>query len=440
MRSSIRRSSTGPFRTVALAVAAAAVAAAALAPLLVDGPAAAQDRSGNAARNAAPPPAAAPTPSDSHKIRGVLAWRRAVWTSDPASYLKAVKELEQARALGPAAPDLATLFLLGMSYARSGSPAKAEEPLRAAREAFPAFPGHLLAEAIRVTGERPGYHKQDGTIPAIEILDAYLVDIARYDAKAPFAAELRYLGYLERGLRMYAIEHHDLAIRDLGQALALTRAEGRTPAAELVRTLSQAHRTVSEFDLAESTIREALGADPGEPSHYLVLGMVAADGNHLDRAREWYARAAARRADYAEPRAKLAYLGWESGDLDTMRRQLEAYEYLTTESWQANPATRSPGLASNLRAGWGTYWLARGERLTESGDLVGAKRMWERARLEFARALQETPGCIRALNSMIQVLSRLQAPQPEIDEYTRRLEQIRQGAPDAPPAYRETFC
>lgn len=398
-------------------------------------------RAQDGAQGGAPPAVPARTTSaDAHKVRGVLAWRKGVWTSDPAAYQRAAKELGEARALAPGAPDFTVLLLLGLSHARAGAPDLAEEPLRAARQVVPDFPGHLLGEALRVTGPKPGYTLQDGTATAVDLLDRFLVDLARYDAKAPFAAELRYLGHLERGIRLYALEQHDRAIRDLEVARDSVRAGSRPAAAELVRTLSEAHKSVTQFDLAESFIGEALRRDPGEPSHYYVLGLVSADAHKEGEARRWYQQAIAHRPDYAEPRAKLAYLAWEDGDLDSMRRHLEAYDYHVSNRWRDQPSTRTAGAAANLRSGWGTYWMARGERLVDVGDADGARRMWERARDEFLRAIGENPTCIRSLNGLVQVLSLLRAAPAEIDVHKKKLDEIREERPDGPKSYRDTFC
>jgi tetratricopeptide (TPR) repeat protein len=394
------------------------------------------------AQDAPPAPAVADTLSaDAHRVRGILAWRKAVWASDTASYLRAVRELEASRRLAQGAPDVTAIFVLGFCRARTGDPAGALEMVREGRAAAPGFPAHLLTEAVARTGSGPGWRKQDGTQKAVATLDQYLVEIARYPPKAAFAAELRYLGFLERGLRLLALDEHDRAIRDLDAARALAASEGRTPSVELVRMLSQCHKSLQQFQLAESFLNESLHRDPGEPSHYHMLALLAADSNRRDDARLWNQRAVLRRLDYLAPRGKLAYLAWEAGDLDGMRRQLEATAYLSRFAADSDvAASKDAGPAANLHAGWGKYWFARGERLVEAGNAEGAARHWERARDEYREALRAQPGCIRTIVGLVEVLSRLRAPPEEIESLRKRLDDMRAKKPNTPEMYTDTFC
>jgi tetratricopeptide (TPR) repeat protein len=384
--------------------------------------------------------AAAPSVAEGRKIRGVLAWRKAVWTSDGSTFATAARALEECRAAGGGDDDVTLLFLLGHCYTRLGDAKRADDALRRARELAPAFPGNWLGEALRMTADRPGFQESPGTREAIPLLDRYLVEVARYDRQAPFAAELEYLGWLERGLRYFAVDAFDRAIHDLTRAAEIVRAEGRPPATELVRILSECHKKVSELGPAEALIRDALRRDPGEPSHYHVLGMVAADQLQKEASRAWYERALARRLDYGEPRAKLAYLAWEAGDLYAMRCHLEAYEAHWKSRWAVEPQTRSANTASNIHAGYGKYWLARGDRLADAGDLDGARRMWANARDRYVQSLSENPGCIGALAGLIQVLPQLGAPDEEVQRWKRKLQEIRESKPGAPASYRDTFC
>jgi hypothetical protein len=84
--------------------------------------------------------------------------------------------------------------------------------------------------------------------------------------------------------------------------------------------------------------------------------------------------------------------------------------------------------------------MARGDRLADAGDAEGARAHWERARGELLEAEKKSPGCIRALVRLVEVLSRLKAPEPEVEGYRKRLDDIRNKAPGTPAAYRDTFC
>lgn len=382
-----------------------------------------------------------PMSADAHRTRGILAWQRAVWTSDAASYRRAAEEMDAARRLAPGTADVTTTFVLGSAWARAGEPAEAAAAVNEGRALAPTFVGHLLTEAVAQTGSGPGWKLQDGTRAAISTLDRYLVALATYPAKAPFATELRYLGLLERGMRLAALDEHDRALRDLEAALALARGAGRTPSAELIRMIAQCHKSLSQFELAENFLAEALHRDPGGWQHHHMLALVAADANRRDEAALWNRRAIARKIDAVPPRSKLAYLAWEAGDLDAMRRQLEAITHLQQFTPdRTKPGGPDAGAAANVRSGWGTYWLTRGERASESGDAEGAALHWRRARAEFEAALESEPGCIRAIVRLVEVLTRLQAPGAEVEAYRKRLEDMRAKKPDAPSGYSDTFC
>lgn len=430
-------------------------AVAAICVLAASGVASPQDGDGPrpapAARPAPPAPAppALPAPPaqsatalgarDAHKVRGVLAWRKGVWTSDRAAYARAVKELEAVRGLDPADADVTVLFLLGHSYTRLGDAVKAEAPLDRARRIAPDFPGHWLGEALRLTADKPSFTKHERTVESIGLLDRYLVEIARYDRTAPFAAELEYLGWLERGLRQFAMEAVDRGLADLGRAWQIVAAQDRRPSIELVRTLAECHSRVQQIGESEKLLEDALHADPGEPSHYHMLGRTAAEQRKSDLARTWYRRAVARRADYVEPRVKLAYLSWEAGDLYDMRCQLEAYEAAWKDRWAQGEA-RSPNVEANLESGWGTYWQRRGDLRIEAGDVEGGHAAYREAKARFIRAQAQNPGCVRALSELVKVLTLLQAPQDEIQGWLKKLQQIRETKPDASEVYRDTFC
>ena len=63
------------------------------------------------------------------KLRGLTAWRRAVWAMDRSGFQLASRDLHAARALQAERPDHTTSFLLGLSIALAGDAANAREHL-----------------------------------------------------------------------------------------------------------------------------------------------------------------------------------------------------------------------------------------------------------------------------------------------------------------------
>jgi hypothetical protein len=396
---------------------------------------------------AAPPktprrPAAGRSVQES-KLIGVVAWRRAVWTSDEAAYRRAATELQRVRD-EQGDVDFTALFLLGHAYSRLHRKADADLAWGAASKLASTtdrvFPGLLLAQALYMTVERPGFIAQPATHDSREMLSRFLVEMARYDRSQPFAEELQYLGLLERGMRSYALAEFDASFVDLERAADLARAAGRTPSPELVQVLVQARKDVQEFGVAAEVAEATLRRYPGEPVNYYVRAIVAAEAKRYDESRRWHERALQLKPDYAEPHAKLAFLAAEAHDLDGMRRHLEIFESLVRAEWTAAPATRTGQAAANLAAGWGAHWRAQGDQRAEAGDLAAARAFWARARDAYLQAYTEEAGCIRAIVSLVQVLALLDAPAEDVDRWTRRAEELREEKPGGPKGYRDTFC
>lgn len=392
----------------------------------------------------APPPAAgggrpAVSGAEAHRLRGALAWRRAVWTGDREQYSFAARELEQALRLSEVR-DFSTLFLLACSRAWRGDVAGATEPAREARALAPDFPGHLLLDAVRAAPEPRGPDWKARFRTAVGGLEAYEIALAKYDRGAAFAAELEYLGHLEHGVRLYWLDLFDRAILQFERAAQIARAQGRSPSPELLRRLSQCHKSVQQFEISERMIRDSLERDPGEPSHYQVLGQLAADRERRDEARGWYQRALARKLDYADPRAKLAYLARDDGDLYSLRVHLEAYRAIHEARWEHGGEPRDPGVEANIHSGFGHYWFARAEKLADEGRLDAARPCYLAAKKEFEAAIAKEPGCIAALNGLVRVLYELGFPADESLPYQRRIEDMRNEEPGAPEPYGDTFC
>lgn len=373
------------------------------------------------------------------RVLGILAWRRAVWTGDDASYARAASELARVHAETRDA-DPGAVFLLGLSLARLNRRAESEAAFADAFRGSPPTPGMLLAKAVAFTADKPGHVAQPRTKEAIAALDAFLLELPNIRRMSQFAAELEYLGHVERGLRLFADDGHEGAFVDLQRAAEIARAAGRPPAPEVARMLIQARKDRQEFGVAGQIADAALRRSPGDPDNHFVKAIVAAEAKQMDEARRSHERALRLRPGYFESHAKIAFIAWEGFDLDSMRRHLEAYDALLRRQWETAPQTRTPTAAANLRGGWGSYWMRRGDVAAESGDIEGARAHWTRARTEFLESYKEAPGCVRAMTSLVQVLSLLQAPQEEIDLWTRRTEEMRQPKPGSVKGYRDTFC
>jgi len=416
---------------------AAALAAAIVVPLAT--PAAARQEASDDPRLTGP---------EAHRIRGALAWRRAVWTGDRDAYAYAARELEQALRQTTAADhggrrDFSTVFLLACSRAWRGDVPGAASLAQEARTLAPSFPGHLLLDAVLASPEPRGTDWKAQFTEAVEQLDRYQVALATYDRGAPFARELEYLGHHEKGVRLFWLDLHDRALVSFDGAMQIVRAEGRTPSAELVRRSSQCHKSLQQFDVAERMIRASLERDPGEPSHYQVLGQLAADRERREEARAWYQRALDRKLDYTEPRAKLAFLAMESGEsghLYAMRVHLEAYRAIYEAKWESGAAARDPAVEANIHSAFGHYWWGRAAELADAGRLEEARPFHLLARRELEAALLREPGCRRALSTLIQVLYQLGAPPEESQPYQKRLDDMHRKEPGSPTPHTDTFC
>ena len=416
----------------------AVVTLAACAGALVASPyASAQNAPPRAAPGQRPP--AAPASLDENRVLGVLAWRSAVWSSDPAMYARAAQKFKAILDLG-GAPDSTILFLLGHSLARGGFVASSEAHMKEAGRLAPDFPGHILSIAVQISSEQAAYVKQPRTAEAVALLDRYLTEIARYDRKAPFAAELRYLGHLERGLRLYALNQDDAAIRDFDEAAAIARIEGHEPSLELVRVLLQAHKNVLQFTAAAKIVEDSIRRDPGEVSHYYLLGLIDAENRKLAEAKVVQHQALDRKPNYAESHAKLAYIAWLDHDLDAMRRHIESFEAYWVSRWKSDAGETQLGTQANILSAYGAYWQARGDRLSEGDDREGARRMWNRARECYLGAVAKSRDCLRALTNLVEVLTLLEAPAAEIEEWNQKAETIREMRHKGVEPYHDTFC
>lgn len=394
-------------------------------------------------------------PGEVQKVRGIMEWRRAVWAMDKDGYTRASQDLFVARQLQEHAqrPDHTTNFVLALAIALRGDSAAALGFYETAHAAAPAFPGNLLVEEVIHAADLRSDDRA-GNLAAAEILDRYFVALASYERTAPYHAELEFLGYTQRGTRNFRAERFDKAITDFDRAVEIAKANKRTVAPELTRMLALCHQRVTQGEEAERLIHEALRSDPGEPSHYHVIGQLKADGKFFDQAAVWYERAARRKPDYPEPHVKLAYLAGESATPDVwrLRSSLERYQILMEVELGRDLSVPPPAGAViadrersariNILSGNGVYWKARAERAADIGDLATAKRCWGRSVESFRRVLEIEPNCVRAINATIQLLHLLQAPDAdiEVEKLKHHLKDLNDMKPGEGRPYGDTFC
>lgn len=389
------------------------------------------------------------------KVRGIMEWRRAVWAMDKDGYRRASQDLYVARQLQEQAsrPDHTTNFVLALVIALAGDSAAAISFYAPARAIAAGFPGNLLLEEVIHAADLRSDDRA-GNLAAAELLDRYFVALASYERTAPYHAELEFLGYTQRGTRNFRAERFDRAIADFDRAIEIAKANKRAVAPELTRMLALCHQRVTQGEDAERLIHEALRRDPGEPSHYHVIGQLKADGKHFDQAAVWYERAARRKPDYPEPHVKLAYLAGESATPDVwrLRSSLERYQILMEVELGRDLSVPPPAGAVvperersariNILSGNGVYWWARAERAADAGDLATAKKCWGRAVDSFRRTLEIEPNCVRAINATIQLLHLLQAPDAdrEVEKLKQHLKDLNDMKPGLGRPYGDTFC
>lgn len=440
----LRVPAASAFRRTLRFAATAALAAAVFGAALAPAPAArAQEK---------PQPLA---PGEVQKVRGIMEWRRAVWAMDKSGYIRASQDLFVARQLQEQArrPDHTTNFVLALVIGLGGDSSAALAFYEPARAIAGGFPGNLLVEEVIHAADLRSDDRA-GNLAAAELLDRYFVALASYERTAPYHAELEFLGFTQRGTRNFRAERFDRAIADFDRAIEIAKASKRSVAPELTRMLALCHQRVSQGDEAERLIHDALRGDPGEPSHYHVIGQLKADGKFFDQAAVWYERAARRKPDYPEPHVKLAYLAGESATPDVwrLRSSLERYQILMEvelgRDLSAPPQAgavvpdRERSARINILSGNGVYWKARAERAADAGDIATAKKCWGRSVESFRRVLEIEPNCVRAINATIQLLHLLEAPDAdlEVEKLKQHLKDLNDMKPGLGRPYGDTFC
>lgn len=386
-----------------------------------------------------PKPDQAAAQPDPHFVRGVVAWRRAVWRTNRESFQVVVDELEKARAAAPGTSDFTTLYLLGFAYLRLGRVAEADPALEDARKLAPNFPGLILTDALRLTAV--SFDTSDAAIQAaheaLAKYETYFAKLPEYPADGLFAVELKFLGHLFRGRTQARLPgSFDQAVKDLDEAIAIAKEAGEAPAAEVVSLLAQMHQGLEQMEEAKKLVASALQREPGEPSHYYNMGLLLA-GQHDDAgAKAWYEAAVTRRPDFYEAHLKLAYIATKSNDVALLRSRVEAAAAILEARERAGTAIDTAARA-DIESGYGTYWMIVAEKRSDAGDDAGAAEAYRKARDRFLEALKYEKGCVGALNRLIQVAVRLQVPDDELADYKRRLEEVNRRGGEA---HRSTFC
>lgn len=385
------------------------------------------------------PPAPAPQPSgpgtgsevEVLRTRGVSTWRNHVWSIERTRLEQSVSELERARELGAGRLGATQTYVLAFGHLVLGN----EEPGRAAaqvvRATAPDFVPLRLLDAFEAILAGDATH-------ALVLLDGYVDAIERSPPDPEFGTEFRFLAYLHRGAQRYDMGMAQEAVVDLRTAARIAREAGRVPSNVLLLRLARAHQTLDEHGAAEELVREMLRRDPGNPELYFNLGLLDGTQKHLPEARAWYERTVRRRRSHRDAHGKLAFLAWRDAEVDPaalprVRAHLAAYESLT----ERDPSTVA---LADSASGVGSYWLAVARHRLDQGDEAGARPAFERALRHFRDAIDREPGCVRALNSIIQIGAQLGWPDGDLAPYRERMNAILQGEEGAPGSVRSSFC
>lgn len=372
------------------------------------------------------------------KFRGVLRWRKAVWTLDAAGFADAAEDLERARTmLADGSSDFTVVYLLGLCRIAAGDAPKATAWLDAARRMAPDFPGHGYADVLRTSDEttRAGGATREQRDEMLKTLDATLASVETYKPDGAFAAELEFLVVVERGTQAFRNGANERAISDFERAAALARSQGREPPSSVLRSIALCHQNLKQAASARKVIEDAIRRDPGEASHYHVLGQLAADVQDFKASRGHYLRAVERRRDFAPSLEKLAYIAWDAADLRSMLANLDAAQFCY-ESGQAPSAVTPARMDANLRTARAMYWLRRADRAEESGDTPLSLAHCRSAKSELLAALKSEATCSRALTLLVRVHDRL-GEADEAAEVARKVDELREKLV---AVYIDTFC
>ena len=365
------------------------------------------------------------------RTRATSAWRNYVWSLNRERLKYSVEDLERARALSDGRADFTQIYLVAFGHLVLGDVEPGRAAAAEARTRNGEFVPLSLLDAFEsmLTGDRER---------ALETLDEFAAATELMPADQPLRDEFRYLAYLHRGALRYDMGQHGEAAADLQKAIQITRDAGREPASVVMLRLARAHQALDEHGAAADLVRQLLRRDPANADLYYNLGLLEGTQKHLPEARAWYERAIARESDHGEAQGKLAFVAWRDADTDPgelrrMRSQLSAYGELSQGSSVAVTL-------ADVESGHGLYWMTVARHRIDHGFESCAASAYERALAHFEAAVRHEPGCVRALNSIIQIGAELRWPEERIRPYRERLNAILQNEDGAPRSQRSSFC
>jgi len=384
-----------------------------------------------------------------HRVRGRLAWQRAVWRLRPDEWTRPAAELEIAGKADAAAGkrEFWTQFMLGTCRLRLATVGAtrdldaADIALSIARSMEPKYPGLALADALRETllPDAPGDPPKVRVEAACAKFDAFFRDFA-HPEDTPYATELLFLGRYFRGFsRARLPDRLDDAVEDLKEAAKLADHAGHAPPPDVVSLLAQVYKALNQMADAKRVVAEALQRDPAEATHYYNFGQLLLAEKDLTGARAWFDAALLRRPDAPETHLALADIARKLLDPGAMRRHLEAAAGLyEMRARLQNPV--APRLQADLDCGFGIYWKLVGDKRGESSDDAGMREAFEKAKAHFLAATAIAPGCFNAVAFLIQIESRIGGSETEIDDLKRRLEKLQNPGEGDPELFHSTFC
>jgi tetratricopeptide (TPR) repeat protein len=274
----------------------------------------------------------------------------------------------------------------------------------------PRFPGLWILDGMRLENLGNAAAAVERITEGLDLLEGMR------DSLAPtLTYQLRLFALRSRGRALLSpdLGRQYLAAKDFEEAVALATEALKDPAVprpsrlrrDVLTHLVAAYVELDYFDKAERILEELRSLDPGNYIHPFNLALVKARRQRYSEALALYRKAAALRPDEPVSHLKVAYILLvfpQPGEKpDTKEALREATVYL------------------RLRGGIpdAEYCSLRGEIAFLSGDAAAAED-W------FRQALDLVPDCRMALNRLIQIASRRQAPADPAEREARRKETL----------------
>jgi len=136
---------------------------------------------------------------------------------------------------------------------------------------------------------------------------------------------------------------------------------------------------------------------------------------------------------------KLAYVASKTDDPASMRRHLEAAA-VTYDARAHAAAPTDKQVEADLESGFGQYWMLVAKHRQDAGDEAGTRDAYALAISHLRAALAREPGCVGALNLLIQLCALTDAPDAEIEDLKRRLADMSKISEREIDPYHSTFC